>query len=98
MQRMRDWHEIRFPAQGDGRAMRDRRQELLRHVVYNLLPAVVPAEDAAEEVAQLALVVNRDALMDECARIESITRQWESRVGVSRSHRRHLVMKHRIRY
>ena len=64
MQRMRDRNKIRFPAQGDGRAVRDRRQELLRHVVYNVLLDIVPSEDAAEEVAQLALVVDRDAVVE----------------------------------
>ena len=51
VQCIRDRHKIGFSPQGDGRAVRDRREQLLRHVIHEVPPRIVPAEDAAAEVA-----------------------------------------------
>jgi hypothetical protein len=98
VQCIRDRHQIGFSPQGDGGAVRDRREQLLRHVVHEVPPRGVPAEDAAAEVAQLALVVDRDPRVEISAGIKSPRRQWMNCVGVSLSHRYDLIAKHRVRY
>lgn len=91
-------HSPETSTKGDGCAAGDRRQKALRRLIHEILPRVIPAVDAAAVVAQLALMVDRGAIIDSGARRESTVRQRTNGVGVSLPHGNDLAAKHRVRH
>jgi len=92
VQRVGDRDEVGFPAEGDGGACRDGREERAHDVVHGLPSRVVPAEDPAAEVAELALAPGCGAQFRGGA--------WEEAdlVREGLPHRTGIVAKHRVRH
>ena len=92
MQRVGDRDEVRFSAEGDGRACRDGCKKRVHDVVHGLPPRVVPAEDPAAEVAELALA-------PDCGtKFRGGARQQADLIREALPHSTGIVAKHRVEH